>query len=133
MKTTQIFLAILLLAVFTSCNKDDDDNLQVSNSVTWNLTNVAGGIAGTNETFPDGFIKWTFNGDNNMVTVENSNTDDMVATIFESGTYLYLRGNDGINDTLTINNEVFVITSETDTELKLSQVVVDGYLITLTR
>lgn len=133
MKTTQIFMAILLFAVFTGCNNDDDNNNPIPNTVTWNLTHVSGGIAGADETFPVGFIKWTFNNDSQMLTVENNNTDNTVATIFETGIYPYSRQNNGTNDVITIDNQAFIITAETEHELTLDQIVVEGYTLTLTK
>ena len=133
MRTPQIFVAFFSLFLLTSCFNNDDNQIQITNTITYSLTNVMGGIAGFDETFEPGLITWTFNNQTNMMIVDNNNTDDSSFDVFESGTYSYSVENDGTNLRMTIDGTDFGIITETANELTLDQQVDDGFLITLKR
>ena len=81
MKKTTLIIILLLITI--SCNSED--TLKVDNS--WNLINVSGGIAGIDENFNKGEVKWTFNEGNSTLKVVK-NTSDPYSGIAD-GTYTY--------------------------------------------
>jgi len=93
-------LMILSLIVFTNCNNDDNSNQTETLNGTWNLKKVYGGFASTID-YEIGDVKWTFNTDDNIITIENN---IMTSTQPDSGTYDYRIEQDGETQTLFINN-----------------------------
>lgn len=133
MKSLKILIAILLVATIASCSSDDDNNVQLTQINSWNLARVTGGFAGVDQTFPEGLIVWTFNGDTDTVVVVNNNTDNTLNDFFDSGTYPYTIENDGTNDVISIDGIDFGVISETENELLLDHQVDDGFTVTFTR
>jgi len=73
----------------------------------------------TNETFGDDDIKWAFNFDTNILTVEN-NVSAMYPSLVPSGTYTFIFENNIIAiDYSTLVYETEYDLSENDTELTL--------------
>ena len=87
-KKILILLSILGLAIYTSCNSDDDSVQPEILNGTWNLINASGGIAGVNESYQNGSVTWTFDSQNSTVTIEN-NSQATVYTLSTNGTYSY--------------------------------------------
>jgi hypothetical protein len=117
-----------------NCSNDDDNTPpQSTNTNTWNLTHVVGGIAGIDQTIPTGLIQWTFNNDTGMLVVVNNNTDEMLFDFFDSGIYPYNIQNNGTDDLITIDGIEFGAWIETQNEVTIDQQVNDGFLLTLTR
>ena len=87
-----VFMLLLSLATFTSCDKDDD-NIREEETLygTWNLSRVSGGLS-FNEEFSPGEVVWTFKEEDNELVVENSFEGDEFEesfTGFSSGSYDY--------------------------------------------
>ena len=80
-------LMILGIVLFTNCNNDDDSTESESIIGTWNVKNISGGIAGIEDEYETGTITWAFN--NEILTVENNDTQGNIYSGFESGTYSY--------------------------------------------
>ena len=95
-------LMILSLIVFTNCNNDDDSNQTETLNGIWNVKNISGGIAGIDDDYGTGIITWTFN--NQVLTIENNESQGNIYSGFESGTYNYsINEINGVNF-ITINN-----------------------------
>jgi len=95
-------LMILGLVVFTNCNNDDDSNQEETLNGIWNVKNISGGISGIDDDYDNGIITWTFN--NQVLTIENNESQGNIYSGFESGTYNYSTNEvNGINY-ITINN-----------------------------
>jgi hypothetical protein len=130
-----LYLLIGALAL-NSCNNGNDDNTpdQSINGV-WKLTNVRGGIAGTNDTFASGVINWTFNA-NGSIHVVNSNLDDTKTDLIDSGDYTYSfvpnpSTPQSCTEALIINGVSYGCYSINGNTLILNQVETDGYEVTL--
>jgi hypothetical protein len=129
------FLLLLSIVLITSCNNSDDSNSTPSIDGAFRLSNVRGGIAGTDDDFNDGSITWTFE-NNGTITVWNTNTDDSKQDLIESGTYVYtFQPNTVTPETCTtalyidgVSYGCFTLNGDT---LTLSQVENDGYEVTL--
>ena len=86
-KTILILTAVLLTR--TSCsvsNNDNDDPIEVT-LYHWNLINVSGGIAGVDNDFEVGDIVWNYDSFENLLYVENSNSDETIEDGLDSGVY----------------------------------------------
>jgi hypothetical protein len=135
----KIFLLCMFVALLWSC--EDDDNVTASPSAlrgTWNLVNVSGGITGSSFNFPPGTIKWKFNDQSNTVNVVNNNPADSNAEdFFETGTYSYVYTENEVSttcvNTLTIDNVDLGCQHISGQTMTLTQVVADGYVLTLKR
>lgn len=89
-----IFALALVFGLFTSCDKEDKNESQQSNTVvgSYSLMNVSGGLMGANVNFTKGEIQWSFNTTSNILTVNNSidTTDSRYSfSDLPSGTYTY--------------------------------------------
>lgn len=124
---------ILLGMSVVSCNKGP---LQVpnpsssnENSVVgeWNLVQVYGGLAGTNELYELGEIVWTIDSVNASVTILNSATTTNNNTYFDSGTYSFQITGSGSSAHLKVNNEDMGTFTINGNELLIDQnVAADG-------
>jgi len=95
-------LMILSLVNFTSCNNDDNSNqMEILNGI-WNVKNISGGFAGINDDYDTGIITWTFN--NQILTIENNESQGNVYSGLESGTYNYSTNEINGNNYIIINN-----------------------------
>jgi hypothetical protein len=95
-------LMILSLVFFTSCNNDDDSNqMEILNGI-WNVKNISGGFAGIDDDYDTGIITWTFN--NQILTIENNESQGNIYSGFESGTYYYSTNEINGNNYIIINN-----------------------------
>lgn len=132
MKHISIFLLSFSL-LFSSCNSDDDSNNNtITINGTWSLKNVSGGLAGVDEDIGIGVIKWIFNENTSILTIENNSIGTFSG--FPSGNYNYsLETNNGI-EYITINNFEMVITSLLENEMIIDEgIAVDGFLYKFNR
>ena len=70
MKTRILIFALALVSgLFTSCDKEDENESQQSNTMvgSYSLMNVSGGLLGANVNFTKGEIQWSFNAISNPV------------------------------------------------------------------
>jgi hypothetical protein len=133
---TSLFASLML----SSCHDSDNNQaMPLSSTITgnWKLTNVSGGIAGTNDDFADGLITWKFNSDH-TVTITNNNTADNKQDILESGTYPYaFETNEATPELCAVNIVVggtnLGCYTITPTQFTMSQVESDGFMIKLVR
>ena len=96
-----LILVLTCFIAFTNCSDNDTPAPVKIVEIYWSLTNVSGGIAGTDEDFPLNTIKWRFDEVNNILNVENDNTDDTKPDGLDSGDYDY--------SVLTENNQTFLV------------------------
>lgn len=87
----KILLVITCCFILTNCSLEDNSSTyqEISYLRQWHLVKVNGGIAGLQDEFSLGTIILDFNGTNNILTVENNNTDDSKEDFLDSGTYPY--------------------------------------------
>ncbi|HET8810366.1 MAG TPA: hypothetical protein VFM65_08900 [Flavobacteriaceae bacterium] len=113
MKSKLFLLSFLLVFPFVGCkvkkeNKNDKTTVATKKETekkesdsglegTWFLVQSSGGFAGIKAKIPHGDVKWTFNNQGSMVTVENNfQGEAMTYTIIKSGKYDYsVVNNDG--------------------------------------
>lgn len=134
-------LLILLISFFTltNCSVNEDDTQQKVIEVYWSLTNTSGGIAGVNDNFDRGIIKWVFNEFNETLIVENGNTDDTKVDGLDSGTYSYSILEVGENSFLVIDSEEAGRITITTSKLTLDEnetsegSMNDGFIFTFTK
>lgn len=100
-------LLILLISFFalTNCSINNDNTQPKVTEVYWSLTNTTGGLAGVNDNFDKGEIKWVFNELTETLIVENDNTDDTKQDGLDSGNYAYSVLEVGLNSFLIIESE----------------------------
>ncbi|GAA4269664.1 hypothetical protein [Hyunsoonleella aestuarii] len=105
----KIVIAITFLMLFSSCSLDDESNsaqYQTFRSF-WHLARVTGGIAGVDNQFELDTVIWSFDEDNNEITVENNNTDDTKQDGLNSGVYSYETTAFDTKEILIIDNQDF--------------------------
>jgi len=83
-----VLLVVGFCGVIASCNDDDSTQASTING-TWNLKNISGGLAGINDAYNQGIIKWVFDSQALTLTVENNNSQNTIYDGFESGIYSY--------------------------------------------
>ncbi len=106
MKIRKLCLLIILsLVFFTNCNNDDDSNQAETLNGIWNVKNISGGIAGINDDYDIGMITWEF--DNQVLTIENNESQGNIYSGFESGTYNYSINEINGNNYIILNNDEF--------------------------
>ena len=86
----KLIIVISLLLIFNSCSLDNNTTTpEQSFRSFWHLESVEVGIAGIADQFELDTVIWSFNEDNNEITVENNNTDDTKQDGLDSGVYPY--------------------------------------------
>jgi len=143
MKKLTLLPFFLFTLILCACHSDDNPTyypLPANQSLEgeWKLVNVRGGIAGTNDTFPEGTILWKFNSINQTVAVTNNNTDDQRQDILPSGLYHYaIVANEATPElcaqTLQIDDINMGCFNIGLTEFTMNQTESDGFFITLVR
>ncbi|WP_298239355.1 hypothetical protein [uncultured Algibacter sp.] len=85
----KFILAISLLFILNSCsiNNDTSSTPEQTFRSFWHLVSVEGGIAGIDDQFELNTVIWSFDEDNDDITVENNNTDDTKQDGLDSGVY----------------------------------------------
>jgi hypothetical protein len=108
-------LILALVSLTLACSKDKDDKPE--NIDQWRMIYFQAGA--TNDTFDDDDIKWTFNFDTSILTVEN-NVSGMYSALVPSGTYSFTFENNIIAiDYSALFYEAAYDLSENDTKLTL--------------
>ncbi len=132
-----VLLVVGFCGVIASCN---DDSPQASTiNGTWNLKNVSGGLAGINDDYNRGIIKWNFDSQALTLTVENNNSQNIIYDGFESGVYSYSILESGGNSYLIVEDTEFGGYTLTENNLMIDQNKTstgsgaDGFIIELER
>jgi hypothetical protein len=123
MKTLKILTLIIItgLGILISCSSDDDSTQIEIIDGTWNLTNVSGGIAGINIDYNSGDIIWIFDSQNQTLTVESKNSQNLNYQGLNSGIYNYSVFETGGNSYLKIDGTEFAMYILSDIHLILDQ------------
>ncbi|WP_338356819.1 hypothetical protein [Yeosuana marina] len=123
MKQYVYVLLILFSVTLTNCslNSTSDTNTSQIVKSSWNLVNISGGFAGVNENFNTGEIVWSFNEDNSILTVTNTNTSGSIEYGPISGTYSFSVTNKGSNLFLFIDSNEFGSFTVTQNQLIIDQ------------
>ncbi|WP_166965438.1 hypothetical protein [Yeosuana marina] len=119
-----IYVLLLLFSVTLnncSLNSTNDTNTSQIIKSSWNLVNISGGFAGVNENFNTGEIVWSFNEDNSILTVTNTNTSGSIEYGPISGTYSFSVTNNGSNLFLFIDSNEFGSFTVTQNQLIIDQ------------
>ncbi len=133
MKRNVLILALLFFAGFIAgCENDDDLTPGQPINGSWNLTNVAGGLAGVNIDYKKGEVKWHFDSKSGNLTVENlidsTGPEDIYAGL-DSGTYSYEIRQEGESNVLYIDNSKRGILTIVDNTLKIDDgLIADGFI-----
>jgi len=101
-----VLLIVGFGGVIASCNDDDSTQASTING-TWNLKNISGGIAGINDDYNQGIIKWIFNSQSLTLIVENNNSQNTIYDGFLSGIYNYSILESGGNSFLIVEDTEF--------------------------
>ena len=136
MKKLIATFAILMLVLFSSCNKDSNSSTTDTVAGQWKLVNVNGTFGGINDNFPEGMIIWNFNPITQMVTVTNNNTDPNLLDVFETGVYTYRFINNlesPCGESIEIDGSAYGCYSVANDSLVIDQSIADGFAITLKR
>lgn len=126
-KLTFLIAFLIATVLLNSCcgEREMDEIVEETESIwngTWHLTNVSGGLLVVNQNFEMGEVMWTFDEENNQLTI-NRTIDDgdpsLVYTLLGSGTYI-------INVTTdTLMNSSLVIIDE-DVVFNMGQMTFEG-------
>ena len=133
-----VLLVVGFCGVIASCNNDDSIQASTING-TWYLKNISGGLAGINDDYNQGIIKWIFDSQALTLTVENNNSQNTVFDGFESGIYSYSILESGGNSYLIVEDTEFGGYTFTENNLMLDQNKIstgsgaDGFIIELER
>lgn len=98
----KVFICTLLfgMGLLSGCsNKTNVTPQEATLKGTWNLIHLSGGFAGLDEHFQNGTITWTFNTQNQTITVNNTNQASTGFT-FGNGTYNY--------EIVEVNNQEYI-------------------------
>ena len=88
-----------------NCNDAEDENQAENLNGIWSIKNISGGIAGIDDNYETGIITWTFN--NQILIVENNESQGNIYSGFESGTYNYSINEINGNNYIIINNDEY--------------------------
>lgn len=133
-----VLLVVGFCGVIASCNNDDSIQATTING-TWNLKNISGGLAGINDDYNQGIIKWIFDSQALTLTVENNNSQNTIYDGFESGIYSYSILESGGNSYLIVEDTEFGGYTLTENNLMIDQNKTstgsgaDGFVIALER
>lgn len=136
-----LFLMVVATALIAGACSDNDDMPVTTVAAlggTWKLTHVSGSVAGIDQDFTPGAVTWTFNVENNTVSVVNNTPDDSLTDFFPTGNYTYGYVQNETTPqscayTLAVSNINFGCAASTSTTLTLTQVESDGYVLTFIR
>ena len=133
-----VLLVVGFCGAIASCNNDDSIQATTING-TWNLKNISGGLAGINDDYNQGIIKWIFDSQALTLTVENNNSKNTIYYGFESGIYSYSILESGGNSYLIVEDTEFGGYTLTENNLMIDQNKTstgsgaDGFVIALER
>ncbi|WP_456438590.1 hypothetical protein [Psychroserpens sp.] len=103
-------IAFVALAVNHTCESDDlNESTTNTNSLNglWHLTSIQGGFADVNYQFDESVITWNFNEVTNVLSVVNTNSEDIAYDGLETGEYDFSIIEFDAILLAEINNEVF--------------------------
>lgn len=132
---TKILLLCLMLTL-TSCSSDDNP-IQINDPEnldgSWTIVNIFGGLAGIDDDYEPGQIIWSFDEENETLTVDNSVEDeDVITSGLPSGTYdYYIETEEGTNYLFVDDYNFAHFSISADTLLIDQGVASDGFLFTL--
>lgn len=133
MKTLSFYSLFSLLLSLTSCDINDDSTPTALKG-NWTLVKVSGTIAGIENNYPSGKIKWFFG--SSKVTVTNTDTEHDY-DVFESGKYNYYLKSSEIGadctETININKTDMGCYYVNGNELYITQLASDGVLLKLVK
>lgn len=133
MKTLSLYLLLFSVFNFSACD-DIDDEANNTLKGTWSLVKVSGTIAGIENNYLTGKIKWTF-GETNVNVVNNDTEHEY--DVFETGTYPYALQHAEVGadctETITINEVDLGCYYTYNNELYINQLANDGVLLKLTK
>jgi hypothetical protein len=128
-----LFLTVVLLQM--GCSSDSSSNPPATTvQGQWKLVAVDGTFAGIHETFTPGLITWTFNANNNTVTVVNNNTNPDAWDLLDTGVYNYQYINNPdspCGEQIEIDGSIYGCYTITSESFIIDQAIADGYTITL--
>ena len=139
MKTFKLLSAFVVALTFVGCNDDDNNGSQTDPLAgEWRLTHLMGGIAGNNVSFEPGTISWDFDPESGTVTVVNTNTNEQLEDLFESGTYEFSFEENtatpaSCEEVLVIDDVSLGCWNASSSTLTLTQIENDGFVVTLKR
>ena len=136
MKIFKLTLLAFCIMICAGCTVDDEGTPALHGE--WKLVHVMGGIAGVDDTFPEGTITWKFNTSSQTVTVDNTNTDESMQDFMPSGVYDYnfavnTATPEACSDVIVIDGVSFGCMSVDSDELVFSQIESDGFILNLIR
>ncbi|MDR6967101.1 hypothetical protein J2X31_001108 [Flavobacterium arsenatis] len=136
--TNLIIVAFLLVFLSSCCNNDDGNPVNQQIEGKWHLVQVSGGFVGINHVYEPGTISWEFNPSTNKLKVINTNTDDNMQDIFDTGTYDYgfqlnTATPEICPENILLNSIDYGCYTISSNNLIISQVETDGFLIKLIR
>ena len=137
MKILKPLLLLLLIAVYSCTDTDDNTTDAELLNGSWKLLRVSGSIAGVDHTFPPGTITWTFDADSRTLSVDNNNTNPTLQDGLENGVYdfgfMNSQAPETCQTTLLIDGEdygCYIFEGET---LRISQAYTDGLMYDFVR
>ncbi len=127
MKAIVVILTLFLSCLIsTSCNSDDDSTQQANIDGIWHLINLSGGFTGINEEFERDQISWTFNSENNTVSV----VKNIAGFGPSSGIFSYRIEMEDEIEVVYINDSFIGSIALSTETLKIDELVSDGFLVT---
>lgn len=139
MKIINLAKFIFLLVLLNSCCNNDDGN-PVANPLAgkWHLVQVSGTFAGIHHLYEPGTISWEFDTIHHQFKVINTNTDESLQDLFETGNYTYsIEANTATpelcEESMVLNTIDYGCFDINDNELIISQIESDGYYVKLIR
>ena len=134
-----ILITFLSFITLSSCSLNNNDVKQQVYKSYWHLINVSGGFSGVDNDFELNKIIWSFNEEENELTVTNTNTEDLEDGL-DTGTYTYSVDEDDNKDLfLTINSNEFGNFTVSESQLIIDQNITtngtgaDGFIYTFKR
>ena len=133
-----LIIVTLSLILLTNCSVSDNNDENQIIKTYWHLRNVSGGLAGVNINFDFNKIVWSFDEETHIITVNNTNTDD-VEDGLDTGNYPYSILNVGSDSFLIINSNEFGGLTVSQTQLIIDQNSTstgggaDGFIYTFAR
>jgi hypothetical protein len=134
-----ISILFICFLTFINCSTNNDDTQPKVIEVYWSLTNTTGGLAGVDDDFNKGEIKWVFNELTETLIVDNQNTDNTKQDGLASGNYSYSILEVGLDSFLLIDSEEVGRLLVSTSKLTLDENVTsqgdlnDGFVYTFTR
>lgn len=134
----KILLPAIAALCYISCSDSDDSSPQESLAGDYTLVNVSGSIAGVNNNFDPGVIRWHIDGENQSLAVINNFDDNngSIEDFMETGSYTFEATADETAGQcpykyLADENDLGCLSVAEDGTLTFTQPYADGYILTL--